>query len=540
MGFLDILKKITTDWQEKPADIAQFATQIYARLQQRATAPGGADTPPGVAERAAQILVNQWDSTTRGWGVRRQFPMTANLEFMLRYGITHDNASAMSLVKGQLEAMDEGGIHDHLGGGFHRYTVDREWKIPHFEKMLYDNAQLLSVYAQAAVAMKHPRFGQVARDIADYLIREMTAPSGAFYSSQSADSEGEEGTFYVWTPTEIRAVLPDAVGFLRAYGITDAGNFVGQRTVLIREEGDPESAYLAAARLKMREHRATRENPPTDHKQVVAWNGLAIGALSRAGRLLDEPRYIAVAKAAAEAVLKHQASTGQLPRTLDNGAPAGVLEDYAFMSEGLLDLWGADPDPTWLLAANQIAEQMVQRFHDPKTGALYQAEATANLIVRRSDVTDGAEPSGPGRAASALLRLRVLGGSAGDIKIIDSVLQNAHWALDRSPDNASSLCDVKDRLERGSREVVIASPSLASPALSGFLDIVNARVRPALAFTLLSPSTTAQLSGFSAFLGKEPDGDKLRAFVCRDGVCRQPTSELDVFERELNNPEQRQ
>jgi uncharacterized protein YyaL (SSP411 family) len=290
----------------------------------------------------------------------------------------------------------------------------------------------------------------------------------------------------------------------------------------------------------MREHRATRENPPTDHKQVVAWNGLAIGALSRAGRLLDEPRYIAVAKAAAEAVLKHQASTGQLPRTLDNGAPAGVLEDYAFMSEGLLDLWGADPDPTWLLAANQIAEQMVQRFHDPKTGALYQAEATANLIVRRSDVTDGAEPSGPGRAASALLRLRVLGGSAGDIKIIDSVLQNAHWALDRSPDNASSLCDVKDRLERGSREVVIASPSLASPALSGFLDIVNARVRPALAFTLLSPSTTAQLSGFSAFLGKEPDGDKLRAFVCRDGVCRQPTSELDVFERELNNPEQRQ
>jgi uncharacterized protein YyaL (SSP411 family) len=535
-GFMDVLTQITDDWRNKPAEIDKFATRIRARLAQRAAPEGGGQVPPGVAVTAARNLVNRWDTTRRGWGSRRQFPMTANLEFLLHHGTVHGNDAALDVVRGQLEAMDEGGIHDHLGGGFHRYTVDAQWQIPHFEKMLYDNGQLLSVYAEASVVMDNPRFAQVARDIADYLIRQMQGKNGAFYSSQSADSEGEEGTFYVWTPAQVREVVPDAAPFLAAYGVTERGNFEGRRTVLTRLSGDPEAPQMAAARAALMAQRATREHPPTDDKFVVAWNGLTITGMARAGRLLGEPRYTAAAGAAARAVLSKRSAKGQLPRTLGPNAPPGVLEDYAFMAEGLLDLWEADPDPTWLAAADEIAAQMIERFFDPNTGAMYQAEAQTDLLVRRTDATDGAEPSGPGRALSALFRLRALGGTSGRIDVIDKTLENAHWVLDRSPDNASSLSEVADRIERGSREVVIATSDLDAPALALFLDTFNAKLRPDTVLAVLTPATSPKLTGFSATLGKEPAATGPRAFVCRNGVCRQPTDSPEVFRRELERP----
>jgi hypothetical protein len=405
-GFMALLEQISGDWRATPEDIAALASRTGKRLIARAASRGSGAVPSDLSAKASAQLIDSWNPSHRGWSKRRQFPMSANLQFMLWHSVLHTDSAAAALVTAQLTAMDEGGIHDHLGGGFHRYTVDADWVVPHFEKMLYDNGQLLGVYAEAAVAQSNPRFAQVAEDIGDYLITKMQHSKGAFYSSESADSEGEEGTFYVWKPAEIAAILEDDRAFKAAFPVTDAGNFEEHRTVLTRRAGiDPETADLKAARKALFEARDRREHPPTDDKLVVAWNGLAIGGLARAGRLLSLPRFIEAAQRAATHTLSVVVA-GQVPRLIAAKAPLGVLEDYAFLGNGLIDLYEADADPRWLSAANTIAATMLERTHDPSSGAFYQADKDVSLLVRKTDLTDGAEPSGPGRALRLLSRLR--------------------------------------------------------------------------------------------------------------------------------------
>jgi uncharacterized protein YyaL (SSP411 family) len=533
-GFQEILERISTDWVEKAGAIGDFAKRMRARLSARAAPSTGGTIPDDVGQRAAMGLIGTWDPAVRGWGQRRQFPMSADLQYLLNYGVVHGDENALSIVRRQLEAMDEGGIHDHLGGGFHRYTVDNQWAVPHFEKMLYDNGQLLRVYSEAAVVLSEPRFVQVAADLADYLLRQMQSEGGAFYSSQSADSEGEEGTFYVWKPAEIRAVLPDAEAFETAYGVTKEGNFEHHRTVLIRRSGDPESTTLKAARQALYTARDTREHPPTDDKLVVAWNGLAIGGLARTARLTGETKYLQAAQRAASHVLSHQKPDGRLPRILAEGAPLGVLEDYAFFGNGLLDLYEADHDPRWLQAADRIAGVMLSRFQDPATGTLYQADSEVALLSRKSDPTDGAEPSGPGRALQLLCRLRALGAPSASTQTIDKILQSGASILSRSPRSAVSMAEAADRLSRKSTEVVIATESVDDPTTQAMIAAYSARVRPHTVLALVTPAQAEVLQQMSAIIGKLPGPSGPQAFVCHDGVCHQPTGSLQTFEQLLN------
>jgi uncharacterized protein YyaL (SSP411 family) len=537
-GFIEVLQQISTDWTDKAGPIRDFSKRIKAKLDAQAVPSTGSVLPEGVGASAASGLVSTWDAETRGWGQRTQFPMSPSLQFLLSYAVLHDDPAAMNVVAGQLQAMDSGGIHDHLGGGFHRYTVDKHWAVPHFEKMLYDNGQLLAVYSEAALAIGEPRFAQAAADLADFLLREMQSDGGAFYSSQSADSEGEEGTFYVWTPDQIRSQLeqagiPDPEPFFAAYGVTDAGNFEHNRTVLIRQSGDPEDPVLKAARAALYTARAEREHPPTDDKLVVAWNGLAIGGLARTARFTDEPRYLRAAQQAASHVLSHRGPQGQLPRILADNSPLGVLEDYAFMGNGLLDLYEADHDPRWLLAADSITGVMLQRFLDPATGTLYQADSAVQLLSRKSDATDGSEPSGVGRALQLLCRLRSLGAPSAPAETIDSILLRNASLLTRAPRAAVSLADAADRMSRRSTELVIATERIDHPLAQAMIAAFNEELRPHTVLAVVTPDHAQALAGMSAIIGKTPGTAGARAFVCHDGVCHQPTSDLGDLRRLL-------
>lgn len=531
VGFLEILTTMHGAWTTDRARVERVATALTQDLESGAAPPLAPVPTHDIAARALAGLEASWDDDEGGWGGDKKFPMSSRLQFLLEQGQLRDEVRPHEQLRQVLDAMDQGGIHDHLGGGFHRYTVDASWTVPHFEKMLYDNAQLLAVYAQASVVLGEARYAQVADDIATYLVRDMQAPSGAFYSSEDADSAGEEGTFYVWTADEVERVLgTDAAAFQAMYPMSP--NFEHGTTVLRRDgPGDPNRA--AAWRQALFAERLTRIPPPTDTKAVVAWNGLAIRGLALSARLTGRPEHLDAAQSAAQAVLASRAPDGTLPRTLAETSPAGTLEDHAFVAEGLLDLYEADLDPAWLLAAESIAATAVSRFSS-ETGGFYQASPTATeLIVRKQDPSDGAEPSGWSRLLHVLRRLEAYGSPVADPARTDAALAAAGIWLERAPDGAASLVSAHDRVTRPSIEVILAAPNASDPSLELFRAVYDSAVRPTAVLGLTTPEFSNTLSHLAAFTAKEHDGG-VRAFVCVDKVCNLPTSDLETFRAQLD------
>jgi uncharacterized protein len=528
LGFKEVLTQISGDWAGRPGEIEKFSQRIVRRLQAQASTQSRGAIPERVDELVAEDLYQRWNRSLKGWSNSKQFPMTARPHFLLRYAVKTGDAQALHIVEDQLEAMDAGGIHDHLGGGFHRYTVDPFWRVPHFEKMLYDNGQLLGTYAEAFLVTKEQRFAEVARGIGEWLLAEMQRPQGAFYASQSADSEGEEGTFYVWKPSEIKAVLGDADDFIQAYGVTEKGNFEGNRTVLVRHFGEPESPGLKADRAALFTARSQREHPPTDTKAIVAWNGLAISGLARAGRMLGERRFVEAAIRAAEDVLGFVRADGSLPRVLAEGAPLGILADYAFLAEGLLDLYEADMSPKWLIAADALAGKMVALFQDSETGAMFQTAESVELIARKSEPTDGSEPSGPGRALRVMKRLASLGAPSVEGGAILAGLENNAWLYSQAPGVASSLAEAA---ETSAVSFVVAADSLAEA--SEFRALFSEELRPDVMFSVVLPEQTESLLGFVGLQGKVPGEKEPLGYVCRDGACKEPTSDRALLRKQL-------
>ncbi len=525
-SFIQMLELVDSIWRTDRARIRRVAESVEAGLTAEAI-PARAELPgTDLGAITADQMRAQWDPVNQGFGPDKKFPMAPRLDFLLAHAARTDDVDTQGLVRGALTAMADGGIHDHLGGGFHRYTVDPAWTIPHFEKMLYDNAQLVGLYAQASVVLGQQRYAEVSRDTATYLIRDMQDASGAFYSSEDADSAGEEGSFYVWTPTEVVAVLGPEEGprFNAAFGVTEEGNFEHGTTVLTRQ-GDED---FAEARLLLFTHRLGRTPPPTDTKQVVAWNGLAIGGLALSGRLLDEPTHVEAARRAAEAVLAYQGADGRLPRTLAPNPPEGTLSDYSFFAEGLLHLYEADPDPRWLLAAELTAKAMVERFQSDSGGFYEAPEEADELFVRRQDPSDGAEPSGWGRAVVVLLRLHAYGSAVGDIDKAEAALEAAGLYLHRAPYAVPSMVLAHDALRRPSLEVILASPTADDPVLAMFRRAYDNSHRPDAVLGVVTPETATDLAHMTAFSGKVP-GAGPRAYVCVDKVCHLPTEDLAEF-----------
>ena len=427
-GFASLLEHLARAWRTERERIESSGVQVISQLKTLAAA--GTEEQGGELEEVLDSTYNYYrrsfDPRLGGFGPAPKFPRPSVLNFLLRYGQMSGDEEAQPMVFKTLDEMAKGGMNDQLGGGFHRYSVDDRWFVPHFEKMLYDQAQLAISYLEAYQITNEAPFAQTARDIFDYVLRDLTHPEGGFYSAEDADSiidpanphEKGEGAFYVWDAVEIREHLGVAAAaiFNRRYGVTDNGNvledphneFRGKNILYQAHEADPESAdLLKDAATKLLAVRATRPRPHLDDKVLAGWNGMMISAFARGGQILDEPRYTEAALRAAAFVREKLWCDGTLLRRYRDGDAAipGFLDDYACMTNALVDLYETNFDPAHLTWAEQLAERAIALFADPAGGFFSTPENQTDLVLRLKDDYDGAEPSGNSVLTYALLRL---------------------------------------------------------------------------------------------------------------------------------------
>jgi uncharacterized protein YyaL (SSP411 family) len=424
-GFLELLKHINELWQTRHQDVAKSAEDMHERLAQSSAdaAPSDQQLTADIVRSAGNRFKEAYDQQNGGFGNAPKFPQPSQPRFLLRYAKRFKDEEAVKMVLHTCDKMAAGGIHDQLGGGFARYSVDAEWLVPHFEKMLYDNAQLAQLYLDAFLVSGDQRQADVVKDILDYVLRDMTHPDGGFYSAEDADSEGHEGKFYCWTRAELSKLLsPEEFNVaVRYFGISEEGNFVDhshpsplpkQNVLSVADPklSAPDQTLLRAASDKMREVRKHRVRPHLDDKVLASWNGLMLGAFSRAYAVLGEERYRQAAEKNAIFLRKQlwdEKSKTLYHRWRDSARDdVQLLEAYAFLLSGVIDLYEATLEPGQLEFAIELAESMMANFYDSVNGGFWQSPAHAkDLILRVKEDYDGAEPSGNSVAMLALLRL---------------------------------------------------------------------------------------------------------------------------------------
>ena len=540
-GFVTLLEGVARAWKIRRPELERSAGEMLAHLDSGGRAIAGTgDVGVSVLDTAARSLARSFDARYGGFDGAPKFPPAMRLEFLVRYWLRTGEPSARTIVETTLSRMAAGGMYDQIGGGFHRYSVDAQWLVPHFEKMLYDNALLARTYLLAARAFDAPQHARIARETLDYLLREMTPPAGGgFFSAQDADSEGEEGTFYVWDPASLEAVLgPETAPLVAArFGVTAEGNFEHGQTVLsiVRNVSelardfdlseDRVRAVLATARESMYAARARRVPPGTDDKLLTDWTALAISAFSLAARLLDEPRYEAAARAAADRILSNCRRPGELlHREKDgNAAIPGFASDYAFFIEALLDLYEATFEPSYFRAALELQEEMDGRFADPAGGYFLSAPSHDGLIVRPRETLDGATPSSNSVAAMNLLRLASFTGEERYRELAGAILSASSGYLARAGIALSRmLCAVDYRFD-AVPEVVLAGDRGAEDFESLREAVFSSRrINRVLAHADRSASLRDVLP---LVAGREPKDPTALAYVCRNFACALPTAD---------------
>ena len=454
-----------------PAKLATTAAQVAAAIADREPSHGGGVVGADAVERGVRALAGRFDREHGGFGGKTKFPSPPDLELLLRYHRRTGDPRALEMVTTTLAAMARGGIHDQLGGGFHRYATDRAWLVPHFEKMLYDNAQLAIVYLEAAQLANDPALAGIARTTLDYLARDMQAPDGGFAGASDADSPTEtgeraEGRFFTWTHREVAAALSpaDATAATAYFSIDDPAAQLDGRSILHLADAPP-PANIDAIRATLLATRAARPPPPRDDKVIASWNGLAISAFARVGFALGEPAYVAIAERTATLVLGKLREGDGLARSWRDGRAAGVatLTDYVSVIQGLLDLFAADGDARWLDAARLLADQLDRRFGDPEGGYFTTDAARTPLLTRGKRLDDSAEVSPEALAALDLLRLAEL---AGDDALRGKVerLFGAASGLLAQPNGLAGLRSAVEAYLDQALEIVIVAPRAVSEA----------------------------------------------------------------------------
>ncbi|MGC4095785.1 MAG: thioredoxin domain-containing protein [Nitrospira sp.] len=422
-GFGSVLKKIADYWETRPSEVRDQAKELTAQLQGSRQLPSPISVSASVLEEAVAQFKDEFDETHGGFGTAPKFPPAMGLSCLLRSYRRSGDPHTLTMVTKTLDMMAAGGIYDHIGGGFARYSTDARWLVPHFEKMLYDNALLARVYVEAYQVTKNRLYRQVTTEVLDYVCREMTGPEGGFYSSTDADSEGVEGKFFVWTPSDVRHVLKDdeeARRFCALYDITESGNW--ERTNIpnrLRPLGDvarelnltTDELMETASRAKLLLYEARRQRVPPglDDKVVTAWNGMMLSAMAEAARVFGHTAYLESAQRTADFLLRrHAKPDGRLLRTsrANRAHLDAYLEDYAYLAEGLVDLYEAGADESYLHAAARLAEYLISDFMDQERGGFFTtATHHESLILRHREGVDGATPSANAVAASVLARL---------------------------------------------------------------------------------------------------------------------------------------
>ena len=561
-GMVDLVPRIGQLWKTRRRDLLESAASIQRQLQKLGAIPPAETSPgPETLARGFDELAREFDPTHGGFGRAPKFPTPHRLMFLLRYWRRTGNEEALQIVERTLDAMRDGGVFDQLGFGFHRYSTDRAWLLPHFEKMLYDQALLCLAYVEAHQATGQPRHAQVAEHVLEYVVRDLVDPSGGFHSAEDADSEGEEGRFYLWSDDEFRAVVGPENSDLAAaaWGVLPRGNFTDEATgerpgtnILHRPRppavradeagpgGSEREVRLNEARLRLFDRRERRVRPSRDDKVLTDWNGLMIAALARASTALAGRRFLEAGERAADFLWRTMWKDGRLlHRYRDGDADIdGNLDDYAFLAWAEIELHQATLEPEHLRRAKLLTDVMLERFREPGSPGLYfTPEDRSDLIVRRKEVYDGAVPSGNSVALNNLLRLARLTAdpayeqAASEIAIAFAPLVEAH------PSAYSWYLSGLEFAVDGGRELVIeGDPS--SDAFQSMLAAARAGFRPHLV-TLVRAAGTAtagleEVAPFTAAFRGKPGADAT-AWLCRGQVCERPVTTVEELEALLND-----
>lgn len=533
-GFRQVLEGVHGAWSERREEVAEVAEKIVRDLAGREMGFGD-DRVPGEEELAGALLglTREYDAARGGFGGAPKFPPSMVVEFLLRHHARTGSEGALQMARDTCERMARGGIYDQLGGGFARYSVDREWVVPHFEKMLYDNALLCRVYAHLWRATGSELARRVALETADFMVRELRTAEGGFASALDADSDDGsgrhvEGAYYVWTPAQLREVLgDDAEPAARYFGVTEEGTFEEGSSVLQlpQQEGVFDGERMAEAHRLLLAARSERPAPGRDDKVVAAWNGLAVAALAETGAYFDRPDLVEAAIGAADLLVRlHMDDRARLTRTSRDGragANAGVLEDYADVAEGFLALAAVTGEGVWLEFAGFLLDHVLAQFTDPESGALYDTASDAEQLIRRpQDPTDNATPSGWNAAAGALLSYAAHTGSEPHRAAAERALGVVKALGPRAPRFVGWGLAVAEALLDGPREVAVVGPADHS--------MTRALHRTALLGTAPGAVVAVGDAGSDELplLADRPlvDGEPA-AYVCRDFTCDAPTTD---------------
>ena len=554
IGLIEILQQVVDKWQNERERVIRAGNQIVDAVQPRFRSIGGIELTEEVLQTAYNRFVSNFDAHFGGFGSAPKFPSPHNFGFLLRYWDKTDQQKALSMVEQTLQAMYSGGIYDHIGLGFARYSVDQMWLIPHFEKMLYDNALLANAYLDTYLATGNPFYGVVARDIFTYILRDMTSPEGGFYSAEDADSEGEEGKFYVWRPEEILQILGEREGeiFCRCYNVTDEGNFEHGTTHLNLIDTDHDAiaeAYqmsgeelgnlLEEARKKLFDAREQRVHPHKDDKILTSWNGLMIAALAKGAQVLGEERYLEAANKAVNFIkAKLRRDDGRLLARYRDGEAAfpSYLDDYAFLVWGLLELYEADWDLTHLDDAIELTREMIRLFWDDEQGGFFfYGNDSEQLLARPKELYDGAIPSGNSVAAMNLLRLARMTEDPQFDKLAERQIQAFSGNIKAYPAGYTHMLMALQFAMYGSKEIVIAGDPQADDT-KAMLQIVRSSFLPQAVVVLNPQGREEEVKRRLPFTeGKSAKDNKATAYVCENYACLAPTTDPEKLQEILQS-----
>jgi uncharacterized protein YyaL (SSP411 family) len=540
-GFLPLLEEISAIYGGQPEQVGRATASLTAALR-AALAPAlppGRDRPAlAVVDAAVERWLGLLDPVHGGVRGAPKFPSSMPVRLLLRHHRRTGDPRSLDAAVRTLDGMAQGGIHDQLGGGFHRYSTDERWLVPHFEKMLYDNALLVLAYTEAWQVTGSERHARVARDAVEMVLRDFAAPDGGFASASDADAEGEEGRSFVWSEAEVRARLgAEADRFCAFHGVRPDGNWEGASVLHVPRPDEATWRELAGARRTLLEARGRRVQPLRDDKVLACWNGLMIEALALAGRVLGEPRWVEAARRAAGFVLDRLVVEGRLRRAWLGGPSAtpGFLDDHAFLLAGLVELFAATAEPRWLDSAVALAEAMERLFGDPGRGGWFQAAADhERLLVREKPAHDGAEPAGSSVAVQALLRLAACTGDDRWREAAELALRNDGPALEATPLSRSDLLLGLEQAHAPEREVVLTWPDQAPPP-EAMLGVLRRTPLPGVALICGPASAVAGAARVAPVAaGREPLGGRATAWVCRRRACRLPVHDPAALARALD------
>jgi uncharacterized protein YyaL (SSP411 family) len=560
LGMLELIPQIQQLWKNQRARLTRITEEVKANLIEETFSPAGVELDEGALEMTFDQLSGRFDEAKGGFSFAPKFPTPHNLSFLLRYWKRTQNTTALQMVEKTLQEMRQGGIYDHIGFGFHRYSSDSKWLLPHFEKMLYDQAMLTIAYIEAFQATGKEEYAQTAQEVLGYVLRDMTHPDGGFYSAEDADSEGEEGKFYVWTLQEIQEVLGKKEGefFAKIFNFKDQGNFTDEATGHRPGTNIPHlKAPISdiAKKLKVTETelvqrleqnrqklflvREKRIHPHKDDKILTDWNGLMISAFSRAGRILDKPEYVDAAKRAANFILsKLRDSQGRLLHRFRDGEAAvlAFLDDYAFFLWGLLELYESTFEPHFLKSALELYQDMHTHFWDETNGGFYfTADDAEQLLVRKKDIYDGAIPSGNSVAMLVLLRLGGLTAKPEFQEQASKISKAFSTQILQMASAYGQMMIAVDYAIGPSFEIVIVGEEEHADTQK-MVRTLRSRFNPNQVVLFISEKQKGPILKLApfAFAYSAVEG-KPTAYVCVNHVCQQPTTEIKQMLKFLNS-----